>query len=61
MSEVLVYFLDLFHDCMDSYYRGSIWNSDSDAGSISEVGGPKTNDQIFFIYNQGRQWRSEKF
>ena len=24
-------------------------------------GGPKTNDQIFFAYNQGRQWRNEKF
>ena len=24
-------------------------------------GGGKTNDQIFFIYNQGRQWPSEKF
>ena len=33
----------------------------SDGRSISTVGGPKTNDQIFFIYNQGRQWRSEKF
>ena len=33
----------------------------SNGGSISKVVGPKTNDQIFFIYNQGRQWRSEKF
>ena len=33
----------------------------SDGGSISKVGGPKTNDQIFFTYNQGRQWRREKF
>ena len=33
----------------------------SDGGSISKVGGPETIDQIFFIYNQGRQWRSEKF
>ena len=33
----------------------------SDGGSISKVGGAKTNDQIFFIYNQGWQWRSEKF
>ena len=32
----------------------------SDGGSISKVGGPKTNDQIFFTYNQNRQWRSEK-
>ena len=39
----------------------------SDGGSISKVGGggggggAKTNEQIFFTYNQGRQWRSEKF
>ena len=33
----------------------------SDGGSIFKVGGPKTNEQIFFTYNQGRQWRSEKF
>ena len=32
----------------------------SDGGSISKVGGPKANDQIFFTYNQDRQWRSEK-
>ena len=32
----------------------------SDDGGISKVGGG-TNDQIFFIYNQGRQWRNEKF
>ena len=36
----------------------------SDGGSIFKVwggGGAKTNDQIFFTYNQGRQWRNEKF
>ena len=32
----------------------------SDGGSISKVEEPKTNDQIFFTYNQGREWRSEK-
>ena len=33
----------------------------NDGGSITKVGKAKTNDQIFFIYDQGRQWRSEKF
>ena len=33
----------------------------SDSGSIAKEGEPKTNDQIFFTYNQGRQWPSEKF
>ena len=31
------------------------------AEAFLKWGGPETNDQIFFIYNQGRQWRSEKF
>ena len=33
----------------------------SDGGSISKVGEPKSNEQIFFTYIQGRQWRSKKF